>query len=75
MTQMGKWIDDLVNSTDKFVRMETTDGVIREGRISGYRTRKFLYNGVEELLPTEVELNGDPSDTVPLDRVVKIDIG
>jgi len=68
----GKWIDDLLNSIDKFVWLETTDGLERQGKITGYSTRKFVLNGKTVHIPVEIELNNDSSDRVPLDRVAKM---
>jgi hypothetical protein len=68
----GKWIDELVATTGQYVRLETSDGVIREGRLSGLRTRELTWNGAKVLIPTEVELNGDPNDTIPMDRIAHL---
>lgn len=71
----GKWIDTMMDSIGEFMRLETTDGVSREGKITGYTTRKFKLNGKVVELPTEVEVNGDPNDRIPLDRIEFMDIG
>ena len=71
----GKWIDTLTTSINEFMRLETTDGVHREGRITGFTYRKFEINGDIAELPIEIEINGDPSDRVPLDRVLRMTIG
>jgi fatty acid-binding protein DegV len=68
----GQWIDQIVRSTGQYVRVETLDGVIREGRLSSLRTRELTMFGAKVLLPTDLELNGDPMDTIALDRVDKL---
>lgn len=70
----GQWIDDIHNSLNKFFRLETTDGIRREGRVTGVRCRVYTFNGHAVELPLEIELNGDPTDTVPMDRVKSIQI-
>ena len=61
---LGKWIDDINDGVGKYVKMETRDGVVREGRLSGLRTRQIVFNGKIQEIVTELELNGDPTDTV-----------
>jgi hypothetical protein len=70
----GNWIDKLVESVGEFMSLETTDGILREGRISGFTYRSFILNGDEVQLPIEIEVNGDPSDRIPIDRIAKIDL-
>lgn len=70
----GKWIDDIHASMGKFFTLETTDGIRREGRITGIRARNYKFNGGDVELPTEIELNGDPTDTVPMDRIATIHV-
>ncbi len=65
----GEWIDQMVAATGQYIRLETSDGIRREGRLSGLRTRELKWEGEAVLIPTEVELNGDPNDCVPLDRI------
>lgn len=71
----GTWIDTMVDSIGEFMRLETTDGVNREGKITGFTYRSFVLNGKKVEMPIEVEVNGDPSDRIPLDRVEKMTIG
>lgn len=70
----GIWIDQLYAAAGRMVRLETTDGVQRSGRMSGLRSREIRYNGTVTEFVTEIELNGDPSDTVPLGSLVQLDI-
>ena len=70
----GKWIDELIESVGEFVSLETVDGVMREGRISGFTYRSFIFNGDEVQLPIEIEVNGDPNDRIPIDRIATFDI-
>jgi hypothetical protein len=55
--------------------MRTTEGVERCGRISGFELRSFKFNGELVDIPSEIELNGDPYDRVPMDRLESIKIG
>lgn len=71
----GDWIDDMVGSIGSYVVMRTTEGVERSGRISGFQMRQFIYNGEKTDVPSEIELNGDPYDRVPIDRLESIRIG
>ena len=70
----GQWIDDVWNGVGGYVRLETTSGTERSGKLSGIRTRTLKFNGEDVLLPTELELNGDPTDTVPIHVVMKLSI-
>jgi len=74
-SETGKWIDELVNSVGEFVRLETSEGIQREGRISGFEMRHIVFNEIGIDIPTEIELNGDPNDRVPIERLKKINIG
>lgn len=65
----GKWIDEMVDLTGHYIRLETGDGIVREGRLSGLRTRELQFGDQKVLIPTELEINGDPNDTIPLDRI------
>ena len=73
-TIMGAWIDELVRSTGQHIRLETRDGVVREGRLSGLRSRTIKWNGKGVEILEEVELNGDPYDVVPLNRIATFDL-
>ena len=70
----GNWISRLIESVDKNMNLETVDGVSRGGRISGITFRKFTFNEREQQVPEEIELNGDPNDRVPLDRILWINV-
>lgn len=73
-TVSGEWIDEIVAATGQYIRLETTDGIRRQGRLSGLRTRELKWEGRKVLIPTEVELNGDPNDSVPLDRIATMEL-
>lgn len=75
MTCTGEWIDDLIGSIGSYAVMTTTEGIERSGRISGFQMRQFIYNGEKTDVPLEIELNGDPYDRVPIDRLENIRIG
>lgn len=71
----GQWIDDIHEAVGSFINFETAEGIQRGGKLSGIRTRVIEFNGVQQDIPMELELNGDPTDTVPISRMVKITIG
>src|SRR5690606_40761877 len=49
----GRWIDELWDGVGRFVNLETTDGVVRYGRMTGLRTRVIGFNGIEEDVRSE----------------------
>lgn len=73
-TIKGKWIDELVGSTGQYIQLETHDGMIREGRLSGLQSRSIKWNGSDVEILTALELNGDPYDQIPLDRVLSLEL-
>lgn len=60
----GAWIDAIYDGVGKFVQLETTDGIRREGKLSGLRSRSIVMNGKIQEIVTGLELNSDPTDTV-----------
>ena len=71
----GQWIETIVEAVGKkYVRLETAQGVDRSGKLSGIRTRAINFNGETVDIPIELELNGDPTDTVPLNIISKLSI-
>lgn len=64
----------MLSSTGRNVHLETHDGSRREGKITSFSFRTLVLNGVEAELPTELELNGDIMDTIPLIQIAKLDI-
>lgn len=74
MKKAGAWIDTIVGSVNRYVHLETSDGIQREGRMTGYRTKNVRLNGKPEEFITELELNGDPTDTIDISSLASIDI-
>lgn len=70
----SKWIDEINRSIGKNFQLETTDGVVRHGRITGLTHKEFKYNDENVTMPTEIEVNGDPNDRIPLDRLNSLKI-
>ena len=70
----GWWMDQIHKSVGKYVNLETVDGVIRGGRLSGLRLDKVTFNGQEADAIRELELNGDPTDCVEMYRIKRIDL-
>jgi len=73
-TIKGAWIDNLVDNVGQYVTIETSDGMTREGRLSGLKSRTLNYNREEVEIITELELNGDPYDSVPIDRIAILNV-
>lgn len=70
----GDWIDSIFNGVGRFANLETADGVRRSGRISGLRTKMIQFNGESQEVVLEIELNGDPSDCVPVGGLASLTI-
>jgi hypothetical protein len=68
------WVDRLVADLGKNVNLVTVDGVVRYGKLTGFGTRSFVYNGKKIEMVHDIELNGDPSDRIELGRLEKVDI-
>jgi len=73
-TISGGWIDTMVENVGNHITLETTDGVVREGRMTGLSSQSLLWDGSPVEILTEVELNGDPYDTVPINRIKSIEL-
>lgn len=70
----GWWMDRIHASVGKFINLETVDGGVREGRLSGLRLITMTFNGTPVDVVQELELNGDPTDTIPVGRLSSIHI-
>lgn len=70
----GAWIDMVDGSIGKFIHLETGDGVHREGKLTGLRTREMIFNGEEVDVPIAVELNGDPNDYIEFSVIHRLDV-
>ncbi len=70
----GKWMNELMLSLDKNISLETTDGVVRKGKMTGYRTQKILFNNDEVHYIVDIELNGDSDDRIELIRINKMKV-
>lgn len=70
----ARWIDRISASVGKSIHVETGDGVIRSGRLTGLRTKTVTFNGAPCELITELELNNDQTDTLNFLTLAKIDI-
>ena len=73
-TIRGQWIDELVSNVGQFIKLETSDGMEREGRLSGLKSRTIKWDGKDVEIICELELNGDPYDSVPLDRITVLEL-
>jgi hypothetical protein len=64
----------MLNSVGRFIHLETRDGSVREGKLTGFTLRSFKLNGEDVDWPTHLELNGDPHDLIKLEMVAKLSI-
>lgn len=65
-------MDLLYSSVNRSVSVETVDGMFRVGRMTSISYSTFEMNGKKCSIPNEIELNGDVTDTVPIERIRKI---
>lgn len=70
----GWWISAMVAEVGNYISFETTDGLIREGKLSGLRSQSLEWNNEDVEILTEIEMNGDPYDTVPINRIKRIEL-
>lgn len=73
-TRPGQWIDDVVGAIGRHVHLETGDGGLREGRLTGIAWHEMEINGEAREYPKRFELNGDPTDFVDFDAVTRMTI-
>ena len=71
---LGKWIDSLYTNIGCYLDLETTDGVKREGKLTSISFRQFTLNKKLVNIPDEIEINGDPSDKIPISRIMNLNI-
>ena len=72
----GAAIDEMVAAVGgSVVRIETVDGVHRDGKLTGIGTRAMVINGREVLWPVDLELNGDPGDRIRVDQIRELKYG
>ena len=41
--RMGRWIDELLKSLNKNIYLETSEGVVREGKLTGFDIREIQF--------------------------------
>ena len=68
------WFEEVMDSVGRLCTMETVDGARRSGKITALRMKNIYFNGEKQEFPISVELNGDPTDCVPLDRLASLSI-
>lgn len=72
--KIGMVIGRVTESLGRFIHLETTDGVAREGKLTGLRTQEVILNGQTLDMPVALELNGDPNDFIMLLQIYRLDI-
>lgn len=70
----GWWMDKVHDMVGEFVSLETIDGVVREGRLTGLRNDSMTFNGEKVDRIRELEFNGDPTDCVEMYRIARMDL-
>lgn len=68
------WMKQIGDSIDKFMNLETTDGIYRKGKITGLVCRDIEFNGQKVSVPVEIEINKDPQDLIPIDRILRMNV-
>lgn len=71
---MGYWIDAIHEGVGRMVNVETSEGIVRSAKLTGTRSRQLMLNGEVCEFITEIELNGDPTDTMNILSLKKISI-
>jgi len=69
MAIIGNWIDELVYSVNKHIELETSDGIRREGKLTGLQSKTIKFNEKDVEIITELQLNGDIYDLIPIVRI------
>lgn len=64
----------VLDSIGHYVNLETKAGAYRQGKLTAYRCRSFVINGVEVEWPTAIELNGDSSDVITLESIASLTV-
>jgi hypothetical protein len=62
----SKFFDELEKSIHEFVELETLQGTVRKGKVTGFTYRRIFFNGQKIDVVNEIELNGDPTDRISL---------
>lgn len=63
------WSIDLSGMIGKFCRIETLEGVVREGKITNVVFAEVMINKMTFPLPRAIELNRDSGDCIELERM------
>lgn len=66
------WNINLDPLVGKHAHLETKDGIRREGRISAIVMKSFKLDGQTVDVPGAFELNGDPVDLIPVERLLYV---
>lgn len=69
----GLFFEALDRLLEKTVDIETKAGVFRTAKITGFTHREIMFGRSKVELVQEIELNGDPSDRVPITEITKIE--
>jgi len=66
-----KFFRELENSINKFIELETTSGTKRKGKITGFTHTRVFFNNERVDIITNLELNNDPGDKIPISEILK----
>ncbi len=64
-----KWEIHLDEMVGKFVHLETRDGSIREGKLTGIETYDLEINNSTYRVPMCFQINGDALDTISFQQI------
>lgn len=69
----GLFFEALERLLEKTIEFETKAGVFRRGKITGFTHGEIMFGKSKVNLINSIELNGDPSDRVPISEIVRLE--
>lgn len=66
---MWQWDIGITDMVGLFVHLETRDGSIREGKITGVDTESVVINGERYEIPVSFQLNRDVQDIIEFRQI------
>jgi len=71
---IGKSINRFLSTaTGRTIEVESSDGLIRRGKLTEVRTRVVRANKDECVIPVELIFDDEHADPLPFNRLVRID--
>jgi len=69
----GLFFEALERLLETTIDIETKAGVFRTAKITGFTHSEITFGRSKVELVQEIELNGDPSDRIPITEIVRIE--